>query len=281
MPRDAEAWLAERGVERRPMRLTPTADELSAAERTEGSDGAARDAPRGSEGGGAGDERTDRDARSSASTVPSSPEGTANGGHGPDPSVREARLLAEAAARAEADRALTEAGQRPVGGPSLADDAADALAFVRRSTANAPQSVDRLRSKLRDRGTPDAAIELALERAHAERLVDDAAMAEALVDEGRRKGHAPRRIRADLERRRIARDTIEAALAVTDGEDLEAVAFDQARQRAERLTTVAPETAVRRIVGQLARRGFPEGLARKVAREAVFTARDAERAAGR
>jgi hypothetical protein len=43
---------------------------------------------------------------------------------------------------------------------------------------------------------------------------------------------------------------------------------------------VETETAYRRVVGYVARRGYPEALARKVAREAVFASRDAQRAAG-
>lgn len=275
MPRDAEAWLAERGIAREAIRLTPTSQELAEATRAQHEDEVAGGGP-----SGAGSE--------APAAAPPTPDGTAGpapsptgAGHGPDPSVREVAQLAGAVRQATDDAAALDAAARDVGAPTLSDDVASALSFIRRSTATAPQSVGRLRSKLVERGTRPTVIELALERAHAERLVDDAAMAAALVDEGRAKGYAPTRLRADLERRGFDREVIVEALAVTAGEDLEAAAFDVARGRAQRLTGVAAETAVRRIVGQLARRGYPEGLARKVAREAVFTTRDAARAAGR
>jgi regulatory protein len=252
VPRDAEAWLAERGIDRQPFRLEPTTAEVAAA----------------------GQETEVEGARSATPTA------EPTDAHGPAPSAREAALLARTGAEEVARRAAERDAQRPVGGPSLSDDVSEALQFIRRSTTNAPQSVGRLRSKLADRDTPSAAIDLAIDRAHAEGLVDDEAMVAALVEERRAKGHAPRRLRDDLRKRGFDRATIDRALAPIDAEDPEAAAFDVARARAERLTGVAAETAVRRVVGHLARRGYPEGLARKVAREAVFTTRDDARTAG-
>lgn len=244
MPRDAEAWLAERGIERQPIRLTPRPGEP---------DPAGGGTPSGASGGPA--------ARTEVSR-------------------REAQQLA-AAASAEAERREAEAAAtRPPAETSLADDVAEGLAFVRRSTANAPQSVGRLRRKLAERDTPAAAIDLIIERAHAERLVDDLAMASALVDERRAKGHAPTRLRKDLVARGFDRDTIDQVLAPVEAEDQEAAAFAVARSKADRLTGVDAETAYRRTVGHVARRGYPEGLARKVARLAVDVSRDPQRTAG-
>lgn len=256
MPRDAEAWLAERGVRHEPIRVRlPDGSSSDAA----GPDTAGAEAPH-----------------------PADLAATATSG---DPSdgaevttMHARRLAAQAGDDAQTQERLGSA--RPVGGPSLDDDVATALAFIRRSTANAPQSVGRLRSKLQERDTPAPAIDLAIERAHAEGLVDDAAIVAAFVEERRRAGHAPARIRRDLLARGFGQEVVDAGLADADGQDLEAAAYDIAAQRADRLTGVAPETAVRRIVGHLARRGYPEGLARKVAREAVFTSRDQQRTAG-
>jgi regulatory protein len=251
VPRDAEAWLAERGVAREPIRVTPVA--------TAPDDGGP--APQ-SVGGAA-------------------VAGDGGGEHGPPPSAREAAQLARANAEAAAERAAAQANTRPVGGPTLEDDVAEALQFLRSSTATAPQSVGRLRRKLADRGTRDVVIDRAIERAHTERLVDDDAMVVALVEERRRKGHAPARLRTDLLKRGFAPDTVDRALAPVEAEDQEAAAFAVAKDKADRLTGVDAQTALRRVVGHVARRGYPEGLARKVAREAVDVTRDAERAAGR
>jgi regulatory protein len=232
--RDAEAWLAERGVRREPIRLTPPP------------------------------------------AAPAAPPPTA----GPALSAREADQLARQAAADGAQRQADAAAVPAPGQRHLEDDVAEAVAFIRRSTSSAPQAEGRLRAKLVARGTTTVVVDQALSRARAERLVDDQAMAAALVAERRAKGHAPARIRQDLAARGFDTATIAAALAANGDEDLEAAAFAVARERAAGLTGLPTETAFRRVVGHLARRGYPEALARKVARQAVFRSRDDQRTAG-
>jgi regulatory protein len=239
VPRDAEEWLAERGIEREPIRVTP-----------------------------------------GPTAAPDAPEHDPGAPAGPPPSTREAAQLAQAGAVEAERRAAEAAATRPPPSSTLADDVAEGLAFVRRSTATAPQSVGRLRRKLTERGTPAAAIDLVIERAHAERLVDDDAIAASIVAERRAKGHAPTRLRKDLVARGFDAETIARALAPVEAEDQEAAAFAVARAKADRLTAVDAETAFRRTVGHVARRGYPEGLARKVARQAVDVSRDPARTAG-
>jgi regulatory protein len=251
--RDAEAWLAERGVERDPIRVPLRPPEPPSAEPVP---------PAGSQ-----------------PTGPGGPVGTP-GGEAPPVTARQAAGLA-ADALDDAVRRADEAAATPNrSAPRLEDDVADAVAFVRRSTAGAPQSEGRLREKLTDRGTPTAVIDAAMERARQERLVDDAAMVAALVEEARRKGHAPVRIRNDLRARGFGDELLDGALRSAETEDQEAAAFALAADKASGLTGLAAETAFRRVVAHVARRGYPEGLARKVSREAVFSARDAERTAG-
>lgn len=274
--RDAEAWLAERGIAREPIRITdqPTTAAGSPPVAEDGQP--PRDVPPGSPaeveppgavGGvdpaGADDPGPARDDR---------PAGEVGG--------REARRLL---AQVEADAALV-AAERDAAvatAPGLEDDVARAVAFLRRSTAGAPQAEGRLRDKLIDRGHPEQVVGLALERARRERLIDDAAMAAALVEEKRRAGHAPARIRRDLRGRGFGDEVLDPLLAAAESEDQEAAAFAVAADRAARLTGATPETAYRRVVGHVARRGYPEALARKVARAAVFSSREQERAAGR
>jgi len=169
----------------------------------------------------------------------------------------------------------------PDGEPEgLSDAVARAVAFLRRSTAMHPASEQRLRDKLEQRDTPAPVIDLALQQARRERIVDDAALVNALAEERRAKGHAATRIRKDLRHRGFPDDLIATALAATEREDPEAVAFGVARAKAPSYGHLAPEAAFRRLVGYLARRGHPEGLARKVAREVVWVEREEERIAG-
>ena len=255
MPRDAEAWLAERGIEREPIRvpLEPPAPPDAPTEPT----GSPSDAP---------------DASSASAPEP--------GQGAPPVGAREASRLAGQAA-ADVELAADEARAHPrMQQPRLEDDVAEAMAFVRRSTSATPQSEGRVRTKLAERGWPSAVVDLALERARRERLVDDPAMAAALVEERRTKGHAPARIRRDLRERGFDDDVLDHALGAAEAEDPQAAAFAVAQRKAASLTAVPTEAAFRRVAAFVARRGYPEGLARKVARDAVFASRDPERTAG-
>ncbi|MFN2556928.1 MAG: regulatory protein RecX [Nitriliruptorales bacterium] len=181
------------------------------------------------------------------------------------------------------DRAPTQR-QAPIftePGPDLEDRIAGATAYARRVSAQAPRSEQRLWEALTRRGYPDVTVEAALERCRSEGTVDDRALAGALVEEGRRKGHATRRIQADLVKRGLPPEIIAGALASFADRDPEAAAFSIAAARAARLRGVDAYTAYRRVVGYLARRGHDEGLARKVARQVVFNDREAQRVAER
>lgn len=240
--RDAEAWLAQRGVRREPIVVAPPPDVQP-------------DAP-------VGVREAARLAQEHAHQAASSPQ----------PDRRDDPDSADSA-RPREDQPEAPRGR-------LEDDIAAALAFVRRSTSVAPQAEARLRAKLSERGWPAVVVDGALDRARRQGLVDDPAMVAALIEERRARGHAPARIRKDLTARGFDADLLDRALAATKDEDPEAAAFAVAQDRAEWLTGVPAETAYRRVVGYIVRRGYPEGLARKVAREAVFTTRDSERTAG-
>jgi regulatory protein len=240
--RDAEAWLEARGIEREP--LAPAAPP-----------------PRPSEVG-APDGRAPVSAREAVRLATEAPP--------------PAEAATETPSGAAADDAVGEVVRR-----QLSDEVAAAVAYARRATANTPRSEARLREGMQRKGFTGVVADLAMERAVKERLVDDAAFAVALVSEGRRKGHGPSRLRQTLARRGIPDAVVDAAVAEAEGEDQEAAAFAVARQRAERLRGVDAEAAYRRLVGFVARRGYPEALARKVARDALWTDREGQRTAER
>lgn len=201
----------------------------------------------------------------------------------PAPSVREAIRLAEQSAR-DADIVSTTATPPEVDEAATAarpDDVDAALAFVRRSTSNAPQSEGRLRTKLTERGHDGPTVELALERARDERLVDDDAILAALIVERRARGHADARLRRDLRDRGFTGPQVDAALELHAATDPAAAAFAVAREQAARHRGADPEVAVRRTIGALVRRGHGEALARKAARDAVYADREAQQVAGR
>ena len=161
------------------------------------------------------------------------------------------------------------------------DPLGSALAFIHRSTANAPQSEGRLREKLTGRDYPDAVIDEALAQARAARLVDDVALLAALIGERRARGHADLRLRRDLRSRGFTGLQIDEALERHRDADPSAAAFALAKEQAQRQRGVEPEAAVRRIIGFLVRRGHSEALARKAARDAVYADREPQRTAER
>lgn len=165
--------------------------------------------------------------------------------------------------------------------PPLDEAVSEAVATVRRITAAAPASEGRIRRKLEQRELPAPVVDAALQRARDERLVDDDALAAALVAEWRAKGHAPTRLRADLRAREFDEAVVARAVAVAEDDEPLAAAFALARERAGKMRHVEAETAYRRIVSYLARRGHSEAVSRKAARDAVFDDRERERTAGR
>lgn len=237
--RDAERWLADRGVRRDPLEVTPPGAEPD--------DGRAGVSP--------------REAARLATEAPAPPP----------PSD---------APTGAAGRAPTD-DDPPDGEPGdLQDLVARAVAFARRSTAQAPKSEQRLRERLERRDLPEVVVRLALERCREEGIVDDAAMARAFAEERRAKGHAPFRIRVDLGKRGFPDALVDQVLARYESEDPEAQALDLAVRKARSLTHLDTETAFRRTVGYVARRGYTESVARKVAREAVFDSREPDRVTG-
>lgn len=217
------------------------------------------------------------------------PTPDADGDGRPPVGLREAARLAtetppgpatEPAAAGRPASAPTDAGA-PDSTADLGDEIARAVAYARRSTAQAPKSEAKLRDKLAARDYPRVVIDRAIVRCRAERIVDDAAFAAAFADERRRKGHAPFRIQQDLRKRGFDEALVRQVLGPMEEQDREAQAFDAARGKARSLRSVDAEAAFRRLVGYLARRGYPEGLARKVAREVIYADRERERIAGR
>lgn len=142
-----------------------------------------------------------------------------------------------------------------------------AVAFVLRSTKARPQTAAELRAKLHDRDYPCDVVEAAIERATVLGAVDDVAFAKAWVnDRGLGRGYSVSRLRQELARRCVPQAVIDDALTRLDDRNDLAVATGLARDRAQRMSTALdPETVARRLVGFLARRGYPEALARRVA----------------
>jgi SOS response regulatory protein OraA/RecX len=176
-----------------------------------------------------------------------------------------------------AERGLHPAKSGPAATPNapVAGPVADALRFIRRSTARTPQSTQRLRQKLNDRGFDAPCIDEAIAAAQDAGDVNDDAFAAALVDGWLERGHAPARISHDLKKRGFTAVQVAAVLATKSNKhDPYAAAFAVAQARAHMLLTVPPDTALRRLTGHVQRRGYSLGVASKAARDALYAARE-------
>ena len=160
----------------------------------------------------------------------------------------------------------TRAGKRG-GGSTGRDPVERALAYLLRSTQARPQTEAELRGKLAARDVDDDVADQAVARLRAVGGVDDAAFAHAWVaDRGQGRGYGRLRLQRELRRRQVPEPLILDALAALDDRDDLAVATDLARTRTRSLPArLQPEAVARRLQSYLQRRGYSDGLARRVA----------------
>lgn len=133
-------------------------------------------------------------------------------------------------------------------------------------------SVSEARQVLRGQDLDAAGIEEVIDRFSARGYLDDALLAEHLVISGiERKGQGRVALSRALAQRGIPRDVVEAALGDLPDDDAER-ALEFARTKARSLSRLDFDTAFRRLVGQLARRGYGGSVATTAARTALTEA---------
>lgn len=135
------------------------------------------------------------------------------------------------------------------------------------------RSREEIRRRLRRAGYEPEEIEAAVRDLESAGLIEDQRFAAEVVrDQATRRLAGARAIRAALREKGVTAEVIERAVA--DAGDEEARAHDLATRRAQRLGSLAPEAAYRKLVGLLLRRGYPSGLAREAAARALRDAFD-------
>jgi regulatory protein len=134
-------------------------------------------------------------------------------------------------------------------------------------------SMSEARAKLRESELDRDTIDEIVERLARLGALDDGALADQLVYAGvERKNQGRRAIAQALSARGIDRAVIDNALAELPDDDYER-ALEYARGKASALLRFDDDTALRRLSGQLARRGYGGGLALSAARAALAEAR--------
>jgi regulatory protein len=150
-----------------------------------------------------------------------------------------------------------------------ADAAERAREICLRQLAVRPRTRAELATALSRHGIDDRVAREVLDRYDEVGMIDDAAFAAAWVSSRHHgKGLARRALGGELRRRGVAAETVGEALEQLDP-DTEAATARALVDRRLRTTTGQPEAIARRLVGMLARKGYPAGLAYRVVKEAM------------
>lgn len=161
-------------------------------------------------------------------------------------------------------------GRNPPGKDPPADPESVARTICLRLLAGAPKTRAQLADALHRNGVPGDVAERVLDRLGDVGLVDDAAFAEAWVQSRHAgRGLARRALRSELRRRGIDDETVGEALDGLDNDDEVATARRLVDRKLPSTRRLEPATRSRRLVGMLARKGYPYGVTVRVVREAL------------
>ncbi|MGZ4490434.1 MAG: regulatory protein RecX [Nocardioidaceae bacterium] len=165
------------------------------------------------------------------------------------------------------------APEDPVTRGPAADDEQVARKILLDQLTGQARSRAELATKLARKGVPDEIAERLLHRFEEVGLVDDQAFAEAWVQSRQAgKGLARRALAQELRRKGIADETARSALEQVDPDDEVASARVLVRRKLRTAARLDRATAIRRLTGMLARKGYPSGVAVRVVREELEAA---------
>ncbi len=172
------------------------------------------------------------------------------------------------AGRAPAD--LEPADLEPTEAAEPADPASAARTICLRLLTVRPRTRSELATALRKRGIPDGCAEEVLTRFGEVGLIDDKAFAAAWVSSRHvGRGLARGALAGELRSRGIAPAIVSAAVEELDTDTELATARRLVARRLPALRDVPADVRLRRLVGMLARKGYPTGLAVGVVRDAL------------
>jgi regulatory protein len=127
-----------------------------------------------------------------------------------------------------------------------------------------------LAEALRKREIPAEVIEEVLSRYEEVGLIDDAAFAESWVESRHRgRGLSRRALANELRTRGVDNAVAAEAVARLDPEQEAATARALVERKLRSTAGLDRQVRIRRLAGMLARRGYPEGLALRVVRQAL------------
>ncbi|MFF2200159.1 recombination regulator RecX [Streptomyces sp. NPDC058145] len=155
-------------------------------------------------------------------------------------------------------------------GESSGDPVERARAICLRLLTGTPRTRKQLADALRKRDIPEEAAEEVLSRFEEVGLIDDGAFAEAWVESRHHgRGLARRALARELRTKGVDSTLIDEAVAQLDSEQEEETARELVARKLRATRGLERDKRLRRLAGMLARKGYPEGMALRVVRQAL------------
>lgn len=224
-------------------------------------DGPAQDGDDRPDGGRHRSEGADGDDRPRGGRTRHGGEGGPRGGRG-----RRRRGSAEPSTEDEGASSSSRAEQ----GASSGDPAERARAICLRLLTGTPRTRKQLADALRKREIPDDVAEEVLSRFEEVGLINDSAFADAWVESRHHgRGLARRALAQELRTKGVDSTLIEEAVGRLDSEQEEETARELVARKLRSTRGLDRDKRLRRLAGMLARKGYPEGMALRVVRQAL------------
>jgi regulatory protein len=154
--------------------------------------------------------------------------------------------------------------------PAEVDPAERARQICLNQLAVRPRTRAELAAAMDRRGVDPEVAAAVLDRYSDVGMIDDAAFARAWVSSRHHgRGLARRALASELRRKGVDAEEVSAALDDLDGETEERTARELVARRLRTAGRGEPEAVFRRLVGMLARKGYPPGLAIRVVKEVL------------
>jgi regulatory protein len=154
--------------------------------------------------------------------------------------------------------------------PTTPEPAEVARDICLRLLAVRPRTRAELAAALRRGGIADRVATEVLDRYGEVGIIDDAAFARAWVESRHHgKGLARRALAGELRRKGVDDETVREAVEELAGETEVETARELVARKLRTISGGDPTSILRRLVGMLARKGYPPGVAFRVAKEAL------------
>ncbi|WP_327318276.1 recombination regulator RecX [Streptomyces sp. NBC_01235] len=196
-------------------------------------------------------------------------DGRARRGGGGGPRGGRGRRRRDFGERSAEDGGASSSSRAEQGEPS-GDPAERARAICLRLLTGTPRTRKQLADALRKREIPDDVAEEVLSRFEEVGLINDSAFADAWVESRHHgRGLARRALAQELRTKGVDSALVEEAVAQLDSEQEEETARELVARKLRSTRGLDRDKRLRRLAGMLARKGYPEGMALRVVRQAL------------